>query len=312
MPRRQQNWLRLIRFRTRGVEKKQARQDCLLNNSILSVGVPLLTYFLMNPQVNEEYHYPDSDDKITLLTIKSLLTPNEHYWDESEKHIITEIQRMIAPRSQAMLDAGCGTGRLLPDFANLFSEVVGIDADPIQLTKAVELLQGYKHLQDRISLVCSNILDYYPNRKFDFILVSHILQHVSTSDIDKILYSISSLLSENGFAAILTNHSCEPQDYFELEQIVHDNVVSSRTDENTHNTLVNNKSQILPIHYFTEQNLTKRLNAVGLTVERSGVFHCVGDFGGLDTVIFRDTLVNAHPTLAATIGRDMYMLCRKQ
>src|SRR5687768_9410662 len=89
--------------------------------------------------MDARYSYPDTGDKMIGEYIGDT-EPWPGCWEESEQWVLKTVRRHIgalrsAAKSLRLLDAGCGTGRLLLQFQDLFQEIVGIDPDKSRLAE---------------------------------------------------------------------------------------------------------------------------------------------------------------------------------
>jgi 2-polyprenyl-3-methyl-5-hydroxy-6-metoxy-1,4-benzoquinol methylase len=98
-----------------------------------------------------------------------------------------------------MLDAGCGQGRFLSRYCSLFTTCVGIDADPLRLKSSQAAV---KHINAEFHL--SGAHDYKASLKFDFIINSMVIQHVSLSLAAGIVRNLVQQLKREGILVITT------------------------------------------------------------------------------------------------------------
>ena len=78
-----------------------------------------------------------------------LLDAEEHHWWFTGRRLVlrAELQRLTLPTPADVLDAGCGTGRNLVEFARL-GPVAGIDLSRQSVPDATTLLKFRRLLQD--------------------------------------------------------------------------------------------------------------------------------------------------------------------
>jgi len=95
--------------------------------------------------MEKSYIYPDYNDKIT----KTMIDEKESikgvgYWQRSEKRILNlmkkQIEKYIKKDNTWFLDAGCGDGRLLPEFEKYFDNILLVEPDKYRLKKAQQLV----------------------------------------------------------------------------------------------------------------------------------------------------------------------------
>lgn len=88
----------------------------------------------------------------------------------SHKRIYKIIEKFAPSRGLFILDIGCSTGNLLNNFKmNGYRNVFGIDPSPRCKEVAKRLYN--------IKIATTTLGNYHPKRKFDLILLSHVLEH---------------------------------------------------------------------------------------------------------------------------------------
>ncbi|MBU2540170.1 class I SAM-dependent methyltransferase [Patescibacteria group bacterium] len=78
----------------------------------------------------------------------------------------------INPRD-TVLDIGCGNGALTFDVAKKAKKVIGIDLDEENIRFAKEMFS-----RKNIEYVQGDILENFPGKKFDVIILSNVLEHI--------------------------------------------------------------------------------------------------------------------------------------
>ncbi|MGN0161454.1 MAG: class I SAM-dependent methyltransferase [Lachnospiraceae bacterium] len=101
------------------------------------------------------------------------------------------IEHLPSEKSANILDIGCGDGRMLSALRNLgYENIHGIDLDE----SAVEWVRKKGIDCEKIDL-----LEYHPEKKFDFIIMNHVVEHIPKKDVISTLnYIYSNLLNDNG------------------------------------------------------------------------------------------------------------------
>lgn len=122
-------------------------------------------------------------------------------------------------KGSKILDIGCGFGHILSALAKEnYTQLYGVDI----LEEAVEECKNNNLNVEQIS----NIIDFAANfkgDKFDFIIMSHVIEHIPKSEIIEILLAIKKhLLSQNGKLLILTpNAQSNTGCYWAYEDFTH-------------------------------------------------------------------------------------------
>lgn len=260
----------------------------------------------------KEYYYPDENDGLTNKFLAEF-EKSAQYWEQSENTIIDLIKKNIsAIKSNGIirfLDAGCGNGRLIPRFEAQFDEIVALEPDLHRIENASEFLKStgidvktnfYQTLAEKFS---SDI-------KFDFILCSHVIQHIHTHSVKPLLKNLKDHLQEEGILAITTCHSTLEHGHYLKNYIQNGKPIREDIDEKTYNQLVNNKGA-LPIHFFKTDALIKILNEIGLETFAFVVFHV--DKPDRDKLQQKDidAYVNESLERQNKYGIDMCLLVKK-
>ena len=122
-------------------------------------------------------------------------------------------------KSLKFLDAGCGQGRLLTKFcSSLFQQCVGIDADPGRLQQTREALNAAQTnmITSKVQLFAEGADTFKSKDRFDFILNSMVIQHVSNKTAHKIVHNlINQLTPSHGVLVVLTTYFPKPTSFYE-------------------------------------------------------------------------------------------------
>lgn len=94
-----------------------------------------------------------------------------------------------------ILDVGCGQGRYLIPLVKQGHDVVGIDANPVQIERLVALGYQAQH---------SSELGQIPDESFDIVLMSHLIEHIQPGQLIGFMDSYIDKLKRNGLLIIAT------------------------------------------------------------------------------------------------------------
>jgi len=111
-------------------------------------------------------------------------------------HITDAISRQIIPRlsqTNTMIDVGAGMGILAYRLKNKFKEVTVVDVNP-------EVEKELKSLNFNVE-IC-NFLDFRPERKYDFVLCSHVMYHYNSAEMKLFIDKLLSLVNPGGYCFI--------------------------------------------------------------------------------------------------------------
>ncbi len=257
------------------------------------------------------YSYPDTGDLLTAEMIR-IREPYEGYWAASERHVLdlalAELSRVVAGlESPRMLDAGAGDGRLLAMFEPLFEALTVVEPDRARLGRAEEIATaaGFGRKVRFVNQKAETLDDTEP---YDFILCSHVLQHVHTDSVAPMLRRFAELLSATGRLLILTTHSTRSHDYFVEAGLQDGQLLERQIDQARFNLLTRNQDGLLPIRFLTRDSIYGLLSDAGLSALQFRCFHILSRQKNLPSGIERDHFVNASSSRQEEFGRDMYVM----
>lgn len=263
----------------------------------------------------DHYSYPDKNDALTVQFIETK-QPFEGYWEKSEKFVLEQMKKIIKTYARNkidtyFMDAGCGTGRLLPEFESYFDKIVAIDPDEDSLKIAKEKVEKFG-ISRKMIFQNSTIENIdWKNGSVDVILCSHVLQHVHTEIVPNILTKFQKILKINGLVFILTSQSIDNFDFFTKMYLENREVSEERIEKNEFNSLILNENNILPIHFFSRKNFLQMLRSYQFELIDSKSFHILNRIPFLDHIVFRDKLINFFSFLQTRFGRDIFIACRR-
>ncbi|MBS1827996.1 MAG: class I SAM-dependent methyltransferase [Acidobacteria bacterium] len=250
------------------------------------------------------YRYNDAWDDTISLFIQSH-NPYDHYWSRSEEYALAIVRQQAetTPRRR-FLDLGCGRGRLLRKFAPLFATSIALEPDPARSQIARHAAASLQNVR-----VDNCYLEQSPESGFDFVLCSHVLQHVPVGHEQALLNRIAAVLNPGGMLALITSHSMLPHDAFKLWSPEASGVVEQSTDQMTFDDLASRGSgAVVPTHAFSLQSLHTALSA--FQIVRVHCFHALHKWNPSD-LVFRDRWIN-WPGLQGSFGIDVLFLARKR
>lgn len=263
----------------------------------------------------DDYFYPDKNDALTLKFI-SEEQPFEGYWARSEQLILERMKNLIHTYTRnkintCFLDAGCGTGRLLPEFESYFDKMLAVDPDEALLEVAKDTVRKFG-FSNKVIFKNSRIEKLeWGKKSIDVILCSHVLQHTHTETLASVLAKFEQLLGNNGLVFITTCHSTKDYDFYVKMYQKNLEVVEEVIKQDEFNSLINNEMNILPIHFFSKKNILRMLRDSHFEILDFKSFHILNRIPFLDHIIFRDKLINSFSLLQTRLGRDMFIACRR-
>lgn len=258
------------------------------------------------------YSYPDEQDKMIAQFIRE---KDERYWEESENVIIELIIKYFdlkLPRTgRKFFDAGCGTGRLIPRFAEYFDEIVGVEPDIKRYKQAIEFMESQK-LAHKTHIFHASLPAYQALSKdqADFVLCSHVIQHIESHAVKPFLNALAKMVSPQGLLAITTNHSTRPDNYF-IKSFLKNGMTSTEEISEEAFNQINSGTGFLPVQFFNYDKLVEFLQNIGLNVLEFRVFHVEEKDRDLVKPDLSDDYFNATAERQKKYGADMLILLQK-
>lgn len=113
-----------------------------------------------------------------------------------EKAKLQRLIRINSPRDADILEVGCGRGRIMSALKLTFPQIMGVDINP-ELVKAAkdEGLNDY---------TLDELQSQFPDKKYDVIVLAHIVEHFTPDDLLKFLEEQIQRLKDDGRLVILT------------------------------------------------------------------------------------------------------------
>ena len=251
------------------------------------------------------YKYQDAND-----LVPHGAEPVEGYWLRSEEAILKHSDAICdgAGRPRRFLDAGCGDGRLLARFVSRFEQVTAIDCDSERLAAATRTAAA-AGIADKIQFACIPI-EVYKGGPFKFVLCNHVIQHVSTGVVPKILANCRRLLAEDGLLLLTTTHSKSGHDYFVRVRLENGVPYETQLSEHEFNAYAGWGVPELPVRYVTGRTLRELVESQGFKIVFLRVYHELGNLGDLTSLFDRDWLINLHEDLQDRLGHDIAVFAR--
>lgn len=89
--------------------------------------------------------------------------------------------RRKIPVNANILDIGCGYGYVISDLLDITKNITGIDYDSTSIENAKKRIQAKE-----VSLFCIDVFEYLkdnPEKKFDIIILSHLIEHIDNPEV---------------------------------------------------------------------------------------------------------------------------------
>ncbi len=219
---------------------------------------------------DNNFTYPDPTEAATLKAIEKAEKENQ-FWAQDETEILSYAKKFIKS-GQLFIDAGCGQGRLIPEFSGLFNKIIAIEPDAARIQRAKEYISQFG-IQDKVEFLNIPTEKLTINNEANAALSSHIIQHIPTASVVAVIQSIYNSLKNGGLFILTTSNSKSDKDQFEKNHIENNELVQEVITEEEFNKLTTNREMILPVHEFSQQSLDNILTSVGFKVIAHVPFH---------------------------------------
>lgn len=197
------------------------------------------------------YRYPDYNDKNLVTNVI-----NEEWEDGGleSQYIQESIEKIPAQHRNDLLDVGCGQGRLLPFFKDTFKNIIAIDPDHYRLEKAKKVVIS----DPNIHFINSFIQKFDSKKTFDFIVCSHLIQHMLTYEVELVLSKFITLMKPHAYIMLSTTNWPDDVDQFEIRNTLN-NEFSIVSEEEFNKCVIADDRQ-LPTRHFSEKTLIRLLS----------------------------------------------------
>ncbi len=205
----------------------------------------------------------------------------------------------------ALLDIGAGIGRLTAIAKDIIGEIVALEPDE---SRWVECHREH-HLLPQCEVLCQTTTEYIhsnPGKMFDLIVISMVLQHLATTDCEKLLEEAATLLKPDGFVLIFTTHTLEetkgfsfsgdPQKYIS-EQIFNDYANSASSE----------KTKGIPVRRFSRSDF---LDAIAQHLDSIYWRQC--SYYNEHGVNFFAPILQVDAQKLKDVGRSQFVVARKR
>ncbi len=215
------------------------------------------------------YIYPDKNDAITKHIVAEEFDTS--YWEDSENLVLKYVFDYLVKDAQPihMVDIGCGTGRLFGKFAPYVDTIQALEPDPKRFSNSCDEAKNYS---GKITVENSDISGLQDDKRFDFALVSHILQHIAPSAVALIISSLYSHMVDGGLVAVTTTHTSSAKDEYTYECVVDGKRISKAITKDTFLESVGNKDGI-PACIFADNTVPEMFRDAGFELIMKKYYH---------------------------------------
>jgi len=151
------------------------------------------------------YTYPDINDVITATFVEKYFGVERWYKEEEIMLNIVKAELKKRDGINLAVDIGTGQGRLVPWILSFSKRVVALDLDIIRLIIAKRV----NHSLNTSCLLGDGCFIPLKNSCADFVLLSHVIQHIPTYKLPELLTELRRILRNHGNALIMSTHSTD-------------------------------------------------------------------------------------------------------
>ena len=223
-----------------------------------------------------EYKYPDKNDKLTIELID-----NEYdgqYWAKSEEWVLEKAVQAVKNLKErddkkTFLDLGCGLGRLMEVFAPDVDKVTAVEPDAHRYAHAAdEGLRLRTQCGYDVEVIHGDASCLDEETKFDGVLSSHVLQHITTNMAQEMLETIAAHMDEGGILTVTTTYNEGEEDIFQKEGWVNGERVSEVITAEEFDQCFGVEG-ILPVRIFAQKSIVAMAELAGLSLQTVCYYH---------------------------------------
>lgn len=259
--------------------------------------------------MNRGYRYPDLNDQITALAVEQR-EPAPGLWNESAErglNLLDRKLRTILPPRETLngLDAGCGQGRLIPWAAKFAASITAVDADFDRLRKA----RMQKCPTDTMLRFDCKTITEIDGGPYDFIVCSHVLQHVPTTMVTGILEHLSDIASSKAVMVLAFSQAAIGEESFGLSYLDSGRACSNLIDRTRFDEIASDRHHTgsVPFRQIDPEILAVEARNAGWSLCWKWLYHITNDFGYLCDQD-REEAINLSPDLERRSTGDVYTL----
>lgn len=154
----------------------------------------------------------------------------------------------------SFLDIGCGKGRFCKMAIPKMSEIVGIEPDFTRYDWTKNLLQRIDNCLI-LNMDCHEYRKENPSKRFDIVLLSEVIQHVSTRACSKLIQELHHLVKADGVIIIATSHASPKTKGFSWQKASNSESFLSREEYDKYADDFGNHTKGIPVRRFSKNEL---------------------------------------------------------
>lgn len=254
---------------------------------------------------NYIYHFDDAAMQRFSENFESRLGDNTGYHEQEHFEAIDMLLAMN--RHGSCLDVGAGVGRMTSLAKERVTEVVALEPDESRWRDC----HAEHHQEPSCLVFCQTTGDYIkenPGKQFDLIIVSMVIQHLSTSNCRHLMADVNTLLKPNGVAIVYTTHTLEKCKGFSFSG---DNsrAFVPEAEFNAYADAPSSEQTLgLPVHRFSKQELMATVEGAGL----DPIFWRQTSYYRPDKVSFFAKRLNVDSDELRDVGNSQFVIVQKR
>lgn len=226
------------------------------------------------------YTYPDTNDMLTCQLIDKEF--DGAYWGESETEVLRQALEEVTLLAEscrqksspvAMLDLGCGMGRLFSVFASRAGEITAAEPDAGRCQAArmeAERVTAATGCPVRVYHGDAGVLP--EGKKYNVILSSHVMQHITCDMAEGLMAAMAHRLEPGGLLILTTTYTDGGEDLFFRESWKDGRRYNEATDRTGFDRAFGLEG-VLPVRLFAENSILTLTDAENLELLRMSRYH---------------------------------------
>lgn len=249
-----------------------------------------------------KYKYNANDDAIGLWQQNFTSRIGDGSGDPEEEFLA--YVRMVAQLKPTTpwLEIGCGLGRMIELLDSGRNTILGLEPDSERFADCVKRYRAQRNIEI-LNIASGELRRTQPDLRFELILNSMVLQHVSTGICEEILHDIHELLSTDGVALVSTTQNCKELFTFQSSP-------KHQTRQEFDEYAANPGSQQfgIPVRKFSKDSFLSALERNGLSVLHWGQFSYIRP----EKVDWFASQYQVSPNDIRDVGDSQYVLVRRK
>lgn len=249
-----------------------------------------------------DYTYNARDDALVAWNKSFTNRIGDGSGDPEEEYL--EVLKLIATcKSKGrILDVGCGLGRMIGVIRDrVAGPILGLEPDGTRFREC----HAAFHDGAGIQVMNTTSTEYkagHPQAAFDMVIVSMVIQHVTTAICRQILEDVAALLAPDGIGVVATTQQDAERFTYQTDQ-------SSRTVEefDRYASASDTQRYGIPVRQFSKDSFFEVLDRAGLRVIRWGQFSYLRP----EKVAWFATWMGSQPQAIENVGTSQYAVVQR-